>query len=227
MSWNSTYQNHQQVWGDKPSELATFACNYLQGIESSYKDMEILDLGCGYGRDAIYLARNIKCHILGIDNSSEAIEMARKALADDLESRIRFECHDFRQMTDGKFEIIFVSNFYQLLKAEERKALRNIIEKKLKPGGMLFLSTFSTGDPEHFGKGKRIDNEDNSFHDERFLHFCTQEELERDFSFLTIKELIKHEYREPRSNGEVHHHVLWLLLGCKLSQIEDSNGKRD
>ena len=227
MTWDSTYRSHQQVWGDKPSELAAFACKYLQGIESSCKDMEILDLGCGYGRDAMYLARSIKCRVLGIDNSREAIEMARKTLAGELESRVRFECCDFRQMPDGKYDIIFVSNFYQLLEAEQRNALRNIIEKNLKPGGMLFLSTFSTGDPEHFGKGKHIDNEVNSFYDERFLHFCTREELERDFNFLTIKELVEHEHREPRSNGEVHHHVLWLLLGCKPSQIEDSNGKRN
>ena len=139
--------------------------------------------------------------------------MARKVLADELGSRVRFECYDFRQMSDGKFEIIFASNFYQLLKMEERNALRDVIKKKLKPDGMLFLSTFSTGDPEHFGKGKRIYNEDNSFYDERFLHFCKREELERDFSFLTIKELVEHQYCEPRSNGEVHHHISWLLFG--------------
>jgi SAM-dependent methyltransferase len=213
MTWDNTYRTNQHVWGDKPSELATYACNYLQGIKSSDKAIEILDLGCGYGRDAIYLARNTKCHVLGIDNSSEAIEMARKALADDLESRVGFQCCDFRQMPDGKFEIVFASNFYHLLKMEERQALRNTIKKRLKPGGMLFLSMLSPSDPEHFGKGKRIENEDNSFQDERFLHFCTREELERDLSFLTIKELFEHEYYESRSNGEVHHHILWILLG--------------
>jgi cyclopropane fatty-acyl-phospholipid synthase-like methyltransferase len=213
MTWDNIYRNQQHVWGNRPSALATFACNYLQGIKSSGKAIEILDLGCGYGRDAIYLARNINCHVLGIDNSSEAIEMARKALADDLESRVGFQCCDFRQMPEGKFEIVFASNFYHLLKMKERRALRNTIKKRLKPGGMLFLSMLSPSDPEHFGKGKRIENEDNSFQDERFLHFCTREELERNFSFLNIEELFEHEYYESRSNGEVHHHILWLLLG--------------
>ena len=212
MTWDNTYRTNQHVWGDKPSALAAFACHYLQGVKSSGKAIEILDLGCGYGRDALYLARNINCHVLGIDNSSEAIEMARKALAADLESRVRFQCCDFRQMPEGKFEIVFASNFYHLLKMEERQSFRNTIKNRLKPGGMLFLSMLSPNDPEHFGKGKRIENEDNSFHDQRFLHFCTREELERDFSFLTIKELSEHEYYEPRSNGEVHHHILWILL---------------
>jgi cyclopropane fatty-acyl-phospholipid synthase-like methyltransferase len=217
MTWDNTYRTNQHVWGDKPSELANFARNYLQGVKSSGKAIEILDFGCGYGRDAIYLARNINCHVLGIDNSSEAIEMAIKALAADLESRVRFQCCDFRQMPEGKFEIVYASNFYHLLKMEERQALRNTIKKRLKPGGMLFLSMLSPSDPEHFGKGKPVENEDNSFQDERFLHFCTREELERDFSFLTIKKLSEHEYYEPRSNGEVHHHILWILLGVKRS----------
>jgi len=219
MTWDSTYQAHQQVWGDKPSELATFACNYLQGIKSSNEAIDILDLGCGYGRDAIYLARNINCRILGIDNSREAVEMARKTLADDLESRARFQCGDFRQMPEGKFDIVFTSNVYHLLKTEDRDTFKNIINKRLKHGGMLFLSTLSPSDPEHFGKGKRIDNDGNSFQDEVFLHFCTREEMERDFSFLSIKELFEHEFYEPRSNGEVHHHILWMLLGVKQHEL--------
>jgi len=100
-----------------------------------------------------------------------------------------------------------------LLKKEERRALRNTIKKRLKPDGMIFLSMLSPRDPEHYGKGKPVENEVNSFYDQRYLHFCTREELEKDFSFLTIKELSEHEYFEPRSNNEVHHHIIWLLAG--------------
>jgi len=211
MTWNDAYRTDQHVWGDKPSELAAFACRHLQDIKSSGKAIAILDIGCGYGRDAIYLANNINCRVLCIDNSSEAIEMAREALPADLESRVTFQRCDFRKIADGKFEIIFASNFYQLLKKDERRDLRDMVKKKLKPGGTFFLSTFSTGDPEHFGQGQPVEDDINSFRDKRFLHFGTREELESDFSFLTIKELVEHEYYESRSNGEVHHHILWLL----------------
>ncbi len=213
MTWDNVYRTNQRVWGDKPSALAAFACHYLQGVKSPGKTIEILDIGCGYGRDAIYLANRFNCHILGIDNSSEAIEMARKAMAADLESRVTFQCCDFRQIPNRKFEMVFASYFYHLLEMGERQAFINTIKKKLKPGGMLFLSTLSPKDPEHFGKGKAVENEINSFHDQRYLHFCTREELEGDFSFLTIKKLSEHEYYEPRSNGEVHHHIFWLLMG--------------
>jgi cyclopropane fatty-acyl-phospholipid synthase-like methyltransferase len=214
MSWDSTYQDHQRVWGDRPSALAAFACHYLKGKDLG-EAIEILDLGCGYGRDAFYLAHSIDCHILGIDNSGKAIEMARKSLTGELESHIRFECCDFNNIAGGQFDIVFASNFYHLFKAEDRQSFVATIKKNLKPSGMLFLSTLSNKDPEHFGKGRRIETEENSFKDEKFLHFCTKEELEKDFSFLDIKELSEREYFEPRSNGEVHHHILWILVGCK------------
>ncbi len=213
MTWDNIYRDQQHVWGDKPSALAAFACHYFQDVELSGKAIEILDIGCGYGRDATYLASNLNCRIMGIDNSSEAVEMARKALAADLESRVMFQCCDFRQISEGKFEIVFASNFYHLLRIEERQALINTIKERLQPGGMLFLSTMSPNDPEHFGKGKPVEDELNSFYDQRYLHFCTREELESDFSFLAIKELVEQEYYEPRSNGEVHHHIFWLLMG--------------
>lgn len=219
MTWDSLYRTNQQVWGDKPSELATFACNYLQGIKPPSKAIDILDLGCGYGRDAMYLARNIKCQVFGIDDSSEAIEMAQKSLADDLKLCVKFQCGDFRQMNNGKFDIVFTSNVYHLLKSDDRNAFRNTIDKNVKPGGMLFFSTLSLSDPEHFGKGKRIENEDNSFEDKVFIHFCTREEMERDFSFLTIKELFEYEFYESRSNGEIHHHILWMFMGVKRQDL--------
>jgi SAM-dependent methyltransferase len=215
MTWDNVYRNQQHVWGDKPSVLAAFACHFLKAAGSSGKAIEILDIGCGYGRDVTYLARNINCHILGVDNSTEAVEMAKKALAADLESRVVFQCCDFRQIPEEKFEVVFASNFYHLLKMDERQALVNTIKEKLKPGGVLFLSTMSQNDPEHFGKGRPVENEPNSFYDQRYLHFCTREELEKDFNFLIIKKLSEHEYYEPRSNGEVHHHMLWMFAGVK------------
>jgi cyclopropane fatty-acyl-phospholipid synthase-like methyltransferase len=214
MSWDSTYQDHQRVWGDRPSALAAFACRYLQGKPCKYT-LEILDIGCGYGRDAFYLAGSIDCRILGIDNSDKAIEMAKKSLSGEPESRIRFECCDFDHIAGGQFDIVLASNFYHLFETAGRKNFVAAVKKRLKRGGLLFLSTLSHKDPEHFGKGKRIETEENSYQDEKFLHFCTRKELEKDFRFLDIKELSEREYFEPRSNGEVHHHILWILVGYK------------
>ena len=215
MTWDSAYRTDKYIWGEKPSELAVFACNYLLKYDTGEKEPSILDVGCGYGRDSVFLARNIRCKVLGIDNAREAIEMARKTSIDDLNSRVGFRCCDFTQMTGVEFDIVFVSNLYQILENKDRHSLRDMVRISLKRGGKLFLSTLSTSDPEHFGKGTRVQSEDNSYIDGKFLHFCTRKEIERDFDFLSITELHEHEYDEPRSNMETHHHISWMLLGIK------------
>jgi cyclopropane fatty-acyl-phospholipid synthase-like methyltransferase len=213
ITWDKTYSNDKKVWGDKPSELAIFAMNYLKESSQFGKapDIFILDLGCGYGRDAIFLAQNLPCHILGLDNSEKAIEMARESLPKDMEKRVELLCFDFSSVTD-KYDVIFAANLYHLLKPVERAKLRDTIKRCLKTDGMLFLSAFSVRDPQHFGRGAPAEGEINSFLDERYMHFSTREELEQEFGFVDIHALFEWEFREKRSTGE-HHHISWILMG--------------
>jgi len=159
------------------------------------------------------MSQHIRCTILGIDASQEAIEMATQHLRKSAVSGVEFQCRDFARFGPSKYDIVFISNLYQLLEPQQRAELRDTVKRILQPGGLLFLSTLSVSDPEHYGKGIPIVGEVSSFLDEKYIHFCTQEELERDFGFLTIRELRLHEYHEPRSTGEAHHHIAWLLVG--------------
>ena len=213
LPWNTTYKTDKKVWGDKPSELAVAVYNYLRESQgfSNRKDIFILDLGCGYGRDAIFLAQNLPCHILGLDNSQAAIDMAGQSLKGSLGKRIEFLCYDFTSVSD-KYDVIFISNLYLLLKPDERIKLRETIKRCLKHDGVLFLSTLSVSDPQHFGKGVPVEGETNSFFDVRYMHLSTRQELEEDFSFLTIHALYERQFHEPRTPRN-HDHVSWILMG--------------
>lgn len=213
MTWNKTYSSDSKVWGDKPSELAVFAFNYLQQSDQfkNNSDIFILDMGCGYGRDAGFLAQNLPCHILGLDNSEKAIEMARASLSKETEKRIEFLCYDFSHVQD-KYDVILASNLYQLLKPEERAKLRDTVKRCLKSDGVFFLSTFSVRDPQHFGKGTPVENEPNTFFENHYIHLSYRSELEADFDFLNITALFEREFHERRST-EDHHHVSWILMG--------------
>ena len=213
LPWNTTYESDKKVWGDNPSQLAVVAYNYLresQGFKNR-KDIFILDLGCGYGRDAIFLAQNLPCHILGLDNSQPAIDMAKQSLKGTLGKQIEFLCYDFTNVSD-KYDVIFVSNLYQVLKPQERTKLRETIKRCLKPDGILFLSTFSVRDPEFYGKGTPVDGEPNSFFDIRYMHLCTRQELEQDFDFLTINALYEHKFHDTRPNHD-NDHISWIIMG--------------
>jgi SAM-dependent methyltransferase len=215
VSWDTDYQRDKRLWGDQPSELASFAVAYLEQFGPPARTLNILDIGCGYGRDVFYLSRQIRCRILGIDISPEAVRMATEASVNDDSGNIIFECRDYAQIETGSYNILFISNLYHLLKPDQRSKLREAVSRILPAGGLIFLGTLSVNDPEHYGLGRAVTGEENSFIDEKYLHLCTREELERDFGFLTVRQLIEREYDEPRATGRAHHHISWFLAGQK------------
>ncbi len=211
MVGDRSFTNEERVWGMEPSELGLFASSTLKQGHQFQKEIYILDLGCGYGRDALYLARNLKCHVQGIDNSEKSIALARESVPNELADRIEFLLFDFSAAAD-RYDVVFISNLYQLLKTDARAKLRETVRRCLNTDGWLFLSTLSVSDRE-CGRGKPVENEENSFQDKRFLHFCNRKELEDDFDFLNITALFEREYRERHSNGTTHEHISWILLG--------------
>jgi SAM-dependent methyltransferase len=213
MFWDNEYKSNECVWGEGPSELAITAVRCLQKCKSGREVLSILDIGCGYGRDAFYFLDNLGCRVLGIDSSKKAIDIALNAALKEQSGVVKFRCCNFTELEKDSYDIVFISNLYHLLKKYERKELRKAILRILKPDGSLFLSTLSVKDPEHYGKGIPVPEESNSFQDRVYIHLCAREELCEDFAFLDIKELYEHEYYEPRATGEIHHHILWILIG--------------
>ncbi|HDI42579.1 MAG TPA: class I SAM-dependent methyltransferase [Candidatus Bathyarchaeota archaeon] len=210
MSWSEEYRKTGKIWGERPGELAIIALNFLKKHNMDRKGLTLLDVGCGYGRDSIFFAKNMNCQVLGIDISREAIEMAKKSYSH--ENLMFLQC-DFAKLRSREgFDVIFVSNLYHLLRREMRLALRRMVMELLKPNGFLFLNALSVRDPQHYGKGVPVPDEPNSFVDRVYMHFFTEEELRRDFGFLEIRELYEHEYYEHRAGGVVHHHVSWILI---------------
>lgn len=215
MHWEEEYKAKERLWGEQPSELARAAVDYVQKTGANTKTLSILDIGCGYGRDALYYSENLDCGVLGIDLAAKGIEIARTTASERKIESIHFECRDFKDFREGGYDVVCASNLYQLLRPEQRRELRETVDASLKPGGLFFLSTLSTIDPEHFGIGDPIPGEADSysFQHKVYLHFCTEEELRADFAFLELAKLYEHEYDEPRATGEVHHHVSWILIG--------------
>jgi SAM-dependent methyltransferase len=218
MHWDNEYKQQKHVWGKGPSELAVFTVDFFKQHPLPAETPRIIDLGCGYGRDVFYMAQNMRCSILGIDKSPEAIRMAEDGRPKKSKSEIKFERQDFLALPTGnKYDAVFTSNIYHLLRPDERIKFREIINSILNPRGMLFMSVMSVRDPQHYGIGTPVAGESNSFVDKVYLHLCAEEELREDFGFLSFKELQENPYDEPRANGETHHHMIWLLAGEKSS----------
>jgi SAM-dependent methyltransferase len=161
---------------------------------------------------------------VGIDSSAQAVKMAGANCIRETLANIELKCCSFTDLAADKFDVVYISNLYQLLKPNERQELQRTIQKVLQPNGLVFLSTLSVNDPEHYGKGTPAVDDKDSFVDEKYLHFCTRLELKHDFNFLDIIELYECWYEEPHASGQSHHHVSWILVGVgKPSVIAESS----
>ena len=221
MSRDNEYGSDESVWLlllVEPSELATAAVEYLQKYKSNKEILSILDIGCGNGRDAFYFSDNLRCSVLGIDLSGEAIHFASNRALKLQKGNVKFQRLNFTELKEGKYDIVFTASLYHFLKKNEREEFRKIVMRTLKPNGLLFLSTLSVGDTEYYGKGTPVPEESNSFLYEHsagnkvYLHFCTREELIEDFDFLNIKELYEHEDYDPRVKRPINY-IPWIMIG--------------
>jgi len=215
--WDRKYRDQGSIWGNEPGELARIALQYLDDNLPPAVPLTVLDLGCGYGRDSFLYARRPDFQVLGIDRSETAIARAREGARAAGLSRVEFRCGDLQDVRGGPFTIVHLSNVYQVLPPDERRAVREVIREAMEPGGLLFLSTLSVRDPQQYGKGTAVEGEDHSFIEparRTYIHFCTGEELARDFEAFDVIALREHEYTEPRVGGD-HHHISWILIAQK------------
>jgi len=219
--WDETYARLGRRWGTGPSEIAVLAEERLATLGRRGPLLRVLDLGCGYGRDAFHLRDRLGGSVIGVDASAEAIALAerrRSELARDdvtFAHGLRFVHARLEELDAGWFDAVVTNGLYHLLEPAGREALAACVWRHLAPGGLLFLATLSPHDPEHFGKGVVVAGEIDSFVGAVYLHFARERELRDAFAFLEVRELYEHEYLEPQIDGTVHHHVSWMLVGAR------------
>ncbi|MCK5090659.1 MAG: class I SAM-dependent methyltransferase [Hyphomicrobiaceae bacterium] len=74
--------------------------------------LKILDIGCGWGDLALYLARLADAEVVGVTLSKEQFELASaRARKAGLDNRVRFELKDYRKVEDRFDRIVSVGMF--------------------------------------------------------------------------------------------------------------------
>jgi len=80
----------------------------------------VLDIGCGWGGMALYLAANAEVEVTGVTLSSEQLALAKqRAIERGLDNRVHFELKDYREVTGtfdrvvsvGMFEHVGIANY--------------------------------------------------------------------------------------------------------------------
>lgn len=144
--WDQEYTNaeHLALSEEASGDLKKF-CRWLvrrAKHDVLSKTASALDLGCGNGRNLIYLAQEFGLQGIGYDSSAAAIKEARRlseGLA--LEYKVRSMAGALEVATESQ-ELALDMMSSHFLKASERTYLRDEIHRTLKPGGFLFMKTF-------------------------------------------------------------------------------------
>jgi ubiquinone/menaquinone biosynthesis C-methylase UbiE len=116
----------------------------------------VLDIGCGTGENAIYLADN-GFSVIGVDLSGRAIAVAREKIA---ERRLDV---DFRVgnalslgFKDDSFDYVIDSGLFHTFADNDRPVYVREMARVLVPRGRYFMLCFSEKEPTSWGGPRRI-----------------------------------------------------------------------
>jgi len=155
--WNKEYKNgrgkrgaqsHLALSTDPSEDLQKFT-RWLEresGKELLNVKGSVLDLGCGNGRNLLYMNTEFGMRGIGFDISGEAIAQAKKLCAGKpIEYTTRSIAGDL-PVEDESQTIVLDMMVSHFLNNEERKHLVKEIARTLKLGGYLFFKTFFLDD---------------------------------------------------------------------------------
>lgn len=129
--WNAKYLAQDLVWGTDPNRFVAVELSELSPRERA------LDLACGEGRNAIWLAK-LGWQVTGVDFSDVAIERARR-LATEQGVNVEWICADAARydLPAEAFRLVLIA-YLQLPPSELRLVLARAV-RALAPGGTLFM----------------------------------------------------------------------------------------
>jgi SAM-dependent methyltransferase len=130
-AWNARYSASELVWGADPNRF----------LEAELRDAppegRVLDLACGEGRNAIWLAAR-GWQVTAVDYSEVAIERAQ-GLAAREGVEVEWVCADLTRWTPEARAFRLVVILYLQVPGEDRRRVLERAASALAPGGALFV----------------------------------------------------------------------------------------
>lgn len=166
--WNHFYGSNLDI--EYPSLFAQSV------VKTLVRNRNLLELGCGNGRDSCYFARN-GINVTAIDASEKAIEKLQKS---NCPGNICFICDDFvcsPAIFAGQFDYCYSRFSLHAINSEQEDELIKNVYRVLKFHGQFFIEARCIHD-EIYGLGDKI-AENTYIYQGHFRRFIIKEELEK------------------------------------------------
>ncbi len=137
-SYEARYRQEGYYWGLEPNHL----CYEIMRLKPPVNPFRVLELGCGEGKDAVFLAKN-GYQVTAFDLAESGLEKAR-SLAEKSGVHVNFFKADLRDYRpDGEFDIIYSSGvLYYAETPEIKRGLMDSLKTHTKTGGLNVLNVF-------------------------------------------------------------------------------------
>jgi cyclopropane fatty-acyl-phospholipid synthase-like methyltransferase len=141
--------------GTPPWDIGKPQREFVELEESGRILGDVLDVGCGTGENALFLATRGH-RVLGIDSAELAIRKARQK-ASERGIRADFKVWDALQLSElgRRFDTAIDCGFFHTLSDEDRVIFGRSLGSVLKEGGRYFMLAFSDEEPD-WGGPRRV-----------------------------------------------------------------------
>jgi tellurite methyltransferase len=129
--WGREYMNTPDrfIWGTRPSALAR-EVSELVGHQA-----RVLDLGCGEGRDSVFLAQQGH-DVVGVDLAPDGLRKAAR-LADHRGVRVSWVCAALPDLpVRGPFDLVYSCGSVHYVARDQRGPLFERLQGLTRPGGL-------------------------------------------------------------------------------------------
>lgn len=151
--WDNEYKNpeHLKLSTNPSEDLEKFTRWVLRRKREDVlaSTVSVLDVGCGNGRNMIFLAQNFQVKGVGYDISKAAIA---QAVAASRGLPLKYEARTIAgplTVPDASQALVLDMMTSHFLTKDERAVLRDEIYRVMTPGGLLFMKTFLKDEDLH------------------------------------------------------------------------------
>lgn len=135
--YEKLYEEEDYYWGKEPADFL----EHIITLKPPRHGMKILDIGCGEGKDAVYMAKK-GYTVTAFDLTESGIEKTKR-LAKEFGVRINAYIDDINTFeTNDRFDIIYSSGTLQYLKENNIRPFFEKIRKLTNPHGINYFNVF-------------------------------------------------------------------------------------